>query len=177
MVIHSDSVVRIVKEETSRHPNDIPQAVIATERRIRQLPEFNAIVSELITSAVRDLIYDERHTANVRIKNGSGYYAERPASNGTGSPAVNAAYESVLTYYIAGRQLGELLGEELAGIAEGERGKAAGHTFNAELLDYLGPRVAAGRKVRDVFTDRQLRKQFNRIYARVMPSAARRTTE
>jgi hypothetical protein len=173
--VQSESILEIVKAAAEHHPGDIPSAVDEAEMAIRDLPDFEALISALLRSAIQELVYDARHALNTRIKRDAGYYGGPAKVNGT-SDGVQKVYESVYRYCIGSTTLGELKGEDIPEIVEGEKAKAQGHQFNAELLEWLEAQGVKGEKrVREVVPEKKLRKNFDRIYEAVMSSAARVT--
>lgn len=171
---YPESFLDIIETTVKEYPSDIDRATEEAEKKIRALPEFAGFVDALVRSAVRELVYDQRHIVNVRTKKQAGYYGGQTKLNRSAN-GVLAAYESVYQYHIAGTVLGEILGEDLSDIAANERAIASGHTFNADLCEWLAGLVPEGKKVHQAITEKKLRKEFNRIYERVHGSAARVT--
>lgn len=158
------SVLNIAKIAADRFPNDIPQAVEEAEQAIRDLPEFDSLVSQLIHSAIQGLVYECRHRSNVELKKQAGLYGGPPKVNPTGSEAVARVYKSCYDYCIASTTLGELRGKDLSKIRDNELEVANGHLFNVALLEWLESRGVKGEKrVRDVVPEKVLRSNFERI--------------
>lgn len=158
-----DSVINAATAAAEAYPDDVAAAASAAEYDIRGLAEFPALVASLVSAAVRELVYDARHAANVRTRKQAGRYGTPAKVVPGGSPAVERVYESVYDYYIGGTTLGALKGEDLQGIAEREQGLAEGHLFNASLCGRLATRVPVGRRVRDVVPEQELRKMFKKL--------------
>lgn len=156
-----DEVVSIVTRATERHGENIDKAAEESEVKIRALPEFKQIQEQLVTAAVRELVYDHRHRSNVEMKRETGHYDTQRAFQ-VGS-ATAAAYQSVYDYYISGMQLGSVLGSQLADISASEFAKANGHAFNAQLCLSLKRVVPDDKRVRDCVSEPKLRAMFTKI--------------
>lgn len=168
-----NSVVNAVETATEKHPNDIPAAVEMAVIKIKQLPEYNDLVDRLVTNAVRDMIYDVRHVANVRMKRQTGYYGKPAKVKPGDTPTVNLVYESVYNYHIAGTTLGELKGADLPALRESEHAIAEGHRFNSELLAWLvDQKIPEDKKVCEAVPAKRLKLHFDRIYRKVKETAA-----
>jgi hypothetical protein len=154
-------VIAIVEKATERHSADIDAAVKDAETKIRRLDIFPEIESMLISAAVRELIHHRRHNANTQTKRDAGQY-DTQRSFEIGS-ATTEAYRSVYDYYIAGIQLGSVLGSQLTDIAASEQAKADGHTFNAELCAALKRLVPNDKAVRDCVSEKKLRAMFKKL--------------
>ena len=157
-----ETILEIVRKEAEAHPDDINAALQSAERRIRKLSEFEDLVNQLVSSAIRHLIHDAREAENRKQRRAAG-----------GPPIVNVGncddvlavceQKAWMDYFIAGRTLGSITGEELPGIAESERQKASGHSWNAALCKDIAKRVPAERQVREVLTEKQLANAVERI--------------
>jgi hypothetical protein len=159
-----ETVHDIINEVVTQFPNDIPGAIKAAEQRLRALPEFDDLVATLITSAVQDLIYQRRGAVNVRLRCAAGEFDTKPRTRLQDSPDTLIVWDNVYGYYIAGRTLGEVRGEDLEAIEEGERNVSKGHEFNAELCRWLRQQGVAGeQRVKDVVSEKKLRTAFRRI--------------
>ena len=156
-----ESVEHAIASAVAKYPNDIDKARKHAEAAIRKLPEFKSLVDQFISKAIQEMVYDCRHTENVRTKRQAGYYGQR-AKLKVGE-SVRRAYQSTYDYYIAGRTLGEIKGAELADIASSESEKANGHRFNSMLCTTLKSMVPADKRVKDVMPEKKLRTIFQRV--------------
>jgi hypothetical protein len=156
-------VTEIIDRVSGEHPDDIPAAVEAAEREIRELPDYDDVVGALLRSAVREAVYDARHKVNVAVKRRAGYYGQ-PSTPREGE-RLRSVYDNVFAYHIAGTTLGELRGIDLGTVAEQERAISAGHLFNAELLEWCASHGVTGeRRVREVISEDLLRRAFRRLW-------------
>lgn len=162
---YPESVLEAVHDAASEHGDDLGQAVECAVAKVRALPEFGGLVDQFVKTAVQELLYRDRHQTNVAIRRQGGAYGAAAKVSPAGSAAVRRVFQSYFDYCVGGKQLGAVLGEELAGLADGERERAAGHQFNARLLDRLQAVVPEGKRVRDVLTDRKLGNLFKEIEA------------
>lgn len=153
---YPESVLKLAAEMAEKYANDINQATAEAERAVRNMPEFGELVAVLVRSAVRGLIYQARHTANVRLRQEAGGYGAAAKVNLAGSEAVGRACESWLVYCIGGTTLGMLKGADLKATAESERSIASGHLFNARLCEALAQIVPDDKQVIEVLTEKRL---------------------
>jgi len=155
------------------HGGDIEAAVNQAEQEIRAMPEFDDLISSLIQDAIRGLVYNARHAANVQMKRDVGYYARVgiPKVVPAESEAVGRAFRSVYDYFIGGTQLGLLCGKDLRKIAEMERSVSDGHLFNARLCETLAARVPTSKPVREVISEGELQSIFAQVRKEVGKAA------
>ena len=158
MTSEPDEVQKIAAEEAQRHPNDIEVAVSASVTRVRRLPMFEELVDHMIRLAVRGIVTDCRHHANVTLRRKAGEYGG-PAKVKAGR-AVDAVAADYYAYFIAGRTLGNILGKELAEIGEAEAKRAEGYQFNALLCERLASLVPEGKTVKQAVKPGRLRAMF-----------------
>jgi len=155
--------LQIVRVAVEKHPENIEDAIKQAEHDIRKLPSFAKLVSDLVRSAIGDLVYDARHQITTSIKQAACEYGG-PAKVVVGaSKSVNTAALSVYLFCIAGTTLGNLRGEQLAGIIESERAIRDGHDFNVRLCERLLTLVPKKKRVRDVVSEKKLRGIFQQI--------------
>jgi len=152
---------KLVKQSVTKYPDDIDKCVDWTVARFKKLDEYAEYTESLIADAIRRQIHDERHGINVSMRLNRGDYGE-PAKVVPGE-ATARVMRSVYSYMIAGRSLGSILGEELAGIASDEAARADGHMFNATLCQKLNPLVAKGKSVRQCVPEQKLQKIFQAV--------------
>jgi hypothetical protein len=160
---YPESVLEAVHEAASEHGDDLEQAVECAVGKVRALPDFNGLVDQFVKTAVQELLYRDRHQTNVAIRRQGGQYGVAAKVSPAGSAAVRRVFQSYFDYCVGGKQLGQVLGEELAGLAAGERERAAGHQFNARLLERLQAVVPEGKRVRDVVSNRKLGSLFKEV--------------
>ena len=156
-----DDLNRIAAEEANRHPDSIEDAVGSAVNRLHRLKGFDAMVGGLVNSAVRSIICDVRHAANVVMRQASGGYTN-PAKVRAGE-AVNRVAADYFTYFINGRTLGSITGEELPDIGASESQRASGHEFNARLCAELGPLVTKTKTVRECVKPAKLDRIFKAL--------------
>ena len=158
-----ESVIDIVQQMTDRYPSNIEKGVTMSLRRIKKLPEYEAICEELITEAVRGRLHDARHKNNEGIRR-EAYGDVRPKVLVGRDSDVNALeLRSYFNYAIAGKALGDLTREELQTTAETEARIASGHLFNVRLCNALEPRVSKGKTVRQSIKETELQQVFQAV--------------
>jgi hypothetical protein len=163
-----ENVINIVRQAVADHPKP-EDAQQAAEQKIRRLPHFRDLLQELVKTAVLDLVHRERSAVNRSLRTQAGQFGQ-PAKVVVGaSQAVCRAYQSYYNYFVGGSMLGMIKGEHLLGLAEQERALAAGHIFNARLLEELGAIVPAGREVQQVVSERRLKNMFERLKQETQP--------
>jgi hypothetical protein len=164
-VDYPESVLEAVHDAAAEHKDDIDKAAECAVAKVRKLKEFPTLVDQFVKTAVQELLYRDRHQTNVAIRRQGGAYGAAAKVSPAGSAAVRRVFQSYFDYCVGGKQLGAVLGEELEGLAAGERERAAGHAFNARLLERLQAVVPEGKRVRDVLTDKRLGRLFREVEA------------
>jgi hypothetical protein len=163
-----ESVRKIADDAARDHLLDIEAAVAQVERNVRELPNFDQIVTNLLKVAIHDLVYDARHKFNVQMKRDTGRYGGPPTVRVGESDGVGRAFASVYDYCIAGTVLGDIIGSRIDELAEHEDNLANGHKFNAAVLRWLKSKGVKGdKRVREVVSEGQLRNAFDRIQKEV----------
>jgi hypothetical protein len=171
--IYPDSFQEIVALAVDRHGDDIDKAVEAAEYGIRNLDDFDEWIDKLVTSAVRGLVNDKRHSLNTATRKANGEYGG-PAKVGVGSAVNDAAKRSFLaSYFIGGRTLGSITGKELPLISGGERERAHGCMLNAALCDALAKVCKDDKRVDQCFTDVKAREIFDSLQKKQLKVAGR----
>jgi len=156
-----EQLVKIATAEAAKHTDDIDKAIDATLARARRSKWFSALADELVRRAVRKIVQDCRHRANIQMRRENGSYGG-PAKVTAGA-ATAAVARSVYLYMIGGRSLGNVLGEDLAGIGESEAAKAEGHLFNTKLCQALSPLVKDKKTVSQCVPEAKLKKIFEKL--------------
>ena len=149
-------VYDIVDQAVDANKGDIDGAVKSAERSIRKLECFEAIVSELVSNAIRELIHRNRHEKNVIARKASGHYGQQAKVVVGKSEKVSKAAEIGYDYFIAGMTLGFMLGSQLPAAAAAERAKKEGSARNERLLMLLIPIVPAEKRVQEAVSKRKL---------------------
>ncbi len=158
-----ESVLELVQRNVEKFPDDIPAAVSATEKGIRKLPEYKTLEELFLYNYAQNLVYTARHRICTQMKRNVNHYG-KPAKVGL-TEEVEKVYRSIYLYFIGGTILGEIKGNDIPNLAANERAIAAGHTFHAELLEWLGDQGVVGdKRVKDVVPERKLKLNFDRIY-------------
>ena len=157
-------VIEAVDAAIAAHAGGVAEAVEAAVAAVRALPDYRSFVNGLVHNAVMSLVHDRRHQANTKIKREMGFYGGPPKVETATSAGVAAAAESVYQYRVAGRVLGDLLGGELAPLADAEEGRGRGCLVNAAVLRWCAAqRVPEGEAVRDHVSERRLAAAFRRL--------------
>lgn len=151
-------VTAICKLMAKKYGNDIDKAVASAEKAIRELPDFDDFVHLLITLAIRELISDARHHENLRTRKVTGADVERctPKTTVGTSRSVIKASQSIYEYNIGGKLLGWMTGEEVNAAMQTQLSISNGHRVNYVMLSLIDGKVPAGKKVKDVFSQKQL---------------------
>ncbi len=159
------SVIRVIEEVVQKYPSDIDTGVKVAVRSIRGLSVFGDFEKDLIQDAVRGMIHDVRSRMNHQARKEAGVYGQ-PAKVVSGlSQEVNAIAEKLYrgdSYYMAGKCLSDIRGEEFDDIIESESKTIGGHEFNIRLATALKKVVPNGKSVRNTLSDTRLRKIFDR---------------
>jgi hypothetical protein len=154
------AVITAAEKAADKHGDDIRKAVATALVAIRKMPDYAEFSDALVRSAVQEFVYDARHRANIATRAAGGEYGGPSKVAAGSSAAVSRAAASVYAYFIGGRTLGSIKGEELEAIAESEQAKAEGHGFNATLCETLAPLVPEGKTVKQAIGERKLRGIF-----------------
>ncbi len=169
---YSDRVLAIGRDAARTFGDDIEKATDAALRDIRQLPEYEALVDTLVRDAVREIIYEARHTANVAMKKQAGFYGG-PAKVVVGtSTRMTRIYESVYNMRVAGTMLGMVMGADLQRLADAEYAIGDGHYVNATLLKSLVGIVPVNKAVREAVTQKRLKTLLRKAQEKVQGEAA-----
>jgi hypothetical protein len=172
MVNLPESVIAIVREATSKNPSDVDAATTAAEAKIRELPEFDDLVCQFIRTAIKELIYDERHRTTKAVKYLAGLYGKPAKTPSKDSERVQKAYSSVWSFYIGGTVLGAVLGRELHVLARKEEKIAKGHTLNQRICLNLATLVPLDKRVGQVISDKKLNEIIELETARLRAEAS-----
>ena len=156
-------VRQIVDDAMEKHEFDVDKSTEEAVKLIYELPKdlFDARV--YIYNAVKDLVYDARHRRNVETKKQLGKFGKPPQVNVAGSPAVQAESISLFLLCIAGKELGNIFGNELAGIAASEAAIGDGHHLNSRLCAALAKVVPDDKQVVDSVGVQELVEIFERV--------------
>jgi len=165
VVKFSEDVLEIVGRAVEKYPNDVDRSVKYAEPLIRDLPEFESIMNQLITQAIRELIHNHRHTQNTAMRKETGDCHSKPKVNNA-SETIRKIERDYYNYYIGGKTLGMIRGSELKDIAASEREIAGGHIFNAELCEALQPLVGDSQMVQSAVSKSKLKEIWNRVQRR-----------
>jgi len=163
MKVYPKWMLSIAESAADKHPSDIQKAAEVAERAIRKHPEFEAVVATLVSDAVREMVYEVRHTTNVRLRKEAGEYGG-PAKVVTGdSKAYQEVMESMYSYRIDGRTLGTILGKELGPIAVEKRAVGDGCYLVARLCERLEKIVPADKMVMEAVAEKRLRAMYRKL--------------
>ena len=153
----------VVRVAIQNHPDSIDDCLVEADKNIRQLSCYSEFVEELVTNAIRELVYDERHRINWKIR--AGTYKCTPKVLMGDSEGIAEVHWNEYSFCIAGRSLGSILGSELEDIALTEESQARGHTANATLCRNLMKLVRPNQTVREAVKLPVLKKLFQPIAA------------
>jgi hypothetical protein len=149
-------ILDAVRRAILQHPDDLNAMVECAIREAKETTEYKGYRESLAARAIRGLVYDERHRANVSIRRAAGGYGGPAKVNRAESLSV----QSVYAYSIAGRSLGQLYGRDLPNIIESEASIADGHLFNVRLCKRLKELVGDEQQVQEAVKESRLRRIF-----------------
>lgn len=152
----ADVIDRAVKR------GDIEKAIDWAVGAVKKAEDWPPTEQLLVRSFIQAKIEDSRHHVNVAHRRAAGVYGG-PAKVVPGAEVASVMRGLLDTYFLAGRCLGDIRGEDLGGLADSCSELAAGHQFNAELCRRLAERVPANKAVRQVLTNRQVKAIFESI--------------
>lgn len=140
------------------HPTSVKDAAIALGDALKSIEGYDAWLTDLLRRELLELVYKARHSQNVQLRKAAGDYATTStvATAEASSRAFSLSYLD--TYFIAGRVLGDIRGDELPTLIHHQREAAGGYLLNARLLETLQRRVAGEARVRDRVSDAEVAK-------------------
>jgi hypothetical protein len=148
-------LIDLAREAALSNPESIETAVDAALSAAQELPEFPEFTEALVRRAVRGMVEEARHSANVEMRSRAGGYGG-PAKVVVGE-ATARVMRSLYLYAIGGKTLGQLTGKELAATAESEQARADGHLFNVRLCSRLAEIVPEEKSVEEAVSERKLK--------------------
>ncbi len=165
-----EGLLEIVTKAARQH-TDPAKALDCAEKSARKHSDFASWQAGLIRGALLEMIYDVRHRQNVAVRRSGGEFGT-PAKVDLSSGAVaNALNRSpYLNYFISGRCLGDIAGEDLSVLADREREAADTASFHVKLLLRLSATVPQGKSVRDCYSEAKLK----RLFAELQPKSKRK---
>jgi len=152
---------KLVDTAVSNHPNDIQDATEEVLKKAGRVAWFEKLKDELVRRAIAKLVHDKRHTDNVMKRKEQGVYGGPP--RGTVGRLSGQIAHGVMGYFIAGKTLGLLTGEELLETAASESEKATGHQFNVRLCRKLAQTVKGEKTVGQCFSAKKLAAVFESV--------------
>jgi hypothetical protein len=160
----SERVLEIVAESSAKYADDVTKAIDDAERKVRKLPEFPSLVSNMVRGYIQDLVYDARHATKRQMKKEHGQYGG-PSKVIVGSSKIvnEVSLSSLYQLPMDGTILGLIFGSDLVGIAEREQSKADGHDFNARLCLRLAPLVPKNKRVQEAVTEKVLKTLYDQV--------------
>lgn len=156
-----------IESAVEKHTDNLDAAIKCAARNVRKLEDAEIDVA-LWQRGLAEQVYDCRHNLNTALR-ASTRIAGDPkviaGNSATASRVGRALAEYKYEYFIAGQVLGDLLGEQLIGLAETEEAMADGHAFNSRLLRRLKPMVSDTKTVRQAISARKLKQIFVELQA------------
>ena len=146
-----EAILAEARKAVEKHPESIPDAVECAERHIRQLPEFQEHINNFIRLTVQELVY----RARVQMNNHARHVPRQKVNLGE-SQGIKEAYADLFGYFVAGRTLGSLRGEELEELAVNEQSNGEGYLFRARLLRLLRTVTPDGKTVQQAVDGKKL---------------------
>ncbi len=160
-----EEVYDTVKEAVEANHLDLPAALAQAEEAIRNLDCYGELIDTLVHNAIQDLVYRERHVHNVRVKTAAKAYGTEAKVKTAASATVQRVHDSLFSYYIAGKTLGQLRGEELDTVAASEEARGNGHHFNARVCRRLRGMVRDEQSVKEAVSEKRLRAIWKEVGA------------
>lgn len=158
-------VLDLVDEAVMRHPSDIDKAIEEAMAEAQKLDDYEKLLVSHFRHSIQTLVYAARGRFNQSLKQDAGLYHTRTKINPMDSEGVRKVYKSIFDMHIAGTILGDILGEDIPGLKAHEKAKAAGHTKNFDLLEWIeSQKVPAKKRVRDAIPERKLAASHKRIF-------------
>lgn len=172
MVDFPDNVLELVKAACQKHKCDITKSTTEALRKVQSLPNYHQLIEGLVYNALRQIVYTQREQLNTELRAASkdyGAYAGKPSG---AAESINQLHRNLSDFYdykVGGKDLGDVIGEELIPLAEKLEATAEGHLFTAQILRDLRPLVRDGRSVREAVKPKKLKSIFEGIQV-VMPN-------
>lgn len=160
-----ENVLRAAREAAHDHPNSIDAAVDEWFSRVSTMDHYSDWLEQFVRETGRKLIEDCRHQHNLSMRRAANGFDTKPkvVPGAESAHAARSAVANAYRYYIAGKQLGDVLWEDLERIAESEERRASGHIFNASLCRALWdrrPKSYKGKAIRDAMSEKKLGELF-----------------
>lgn len=172
MVDAPEELMELIKKAVAAHPDDVDDALEALLKTWARCPARKTWAEELEIRALRHMIHDLRHHQMVSMRRQYGAYGgEAKVSLSTGAAARVAEALLLDSYSIRGNTIGNILGDELDDLADAEHEQAEGSLFNERLCRKLKALVPAGKAVREVVSEKKLRKIFSDLGRRAAVEA------
>lgn len=168
-------ILRTIAEQAAReHMDDLNLAKELAEKKCRALPDFAVLAELLMMRGLHELIHEARSKVAREVRragrneDGSQVELPLPKVQRGATSALADAYEQYFSYPVAGRTLGNLLGEELEELAAAEFKKGDGFYFRGRLLQSLVGKVSKGKTVREAVAGKTLERLYRK--AEVAPN-------
>ena len=152
---------KLVDVAVDQNLDSIEDATEAVLKKASRFRWFEVLKDELIRRAIAKLIHDTRHRIDVGLRNELGEYGG--LAKVTPGEASGRIAQGVMAYFIAGKTLGVLTGDELITTADSESKKAIGHQFNVGLCRELAKTVKGEDTVKQKFSPAELMEVFENV--------------
>ena len=178
MIQWPKEILGIFRKASDDNPDDITAAKKAAKRKLERRPDWPDLVERLVDEALLDKIHQMRHRSNCEIKRALNptlsSQADPPTPSTpkatTGPPKVVAGRSRIagkiaqevnyLNYFVDGRTLGSILGEELPELADQERMMGQEHYAKAALYERLSAIVPKKKRVSQAISNGRLGQLF-----------------
>ncbi len=149
-----------VQAAIDANPGDIDQEIADAQRRVRKLRNFRTFVDNLVSYAVKKMVWDLRHQMTRGTKAAAKQWDAAQAKKRPNDPPENLDKIFMGVFVrtkIGGHDLGDILGKDIPALVAAEKMLANGHLLNAELLEWCeGQGVTGDVRVSDVITERKM---------------------
>lgn len=158
---HEKKLRSIVRKHVQQTPHVDACIKAAIEDIRKDKAVFEALLTELVETAIRHIVHDIRGSVRSALK----FSHPRAFDADSLAPVRHVAIRSFLdSMFFGDRALGDYRGDELPAIAASEREQARGHEMNAAFLEAVAKQVGSAL-VRKKMTDEQVAALFDKVHA------------
>lgn len=156
-----EEIRRVAERAVAQHPGDTKAAKNLAIEEAEKLKNYRSLERILAKEAIEHTVDDVRHNSNRTMRNET---SVEPNKVTAASAVVNDVCRSVYNFFVAGKTLGMITGNEIDGIILDESSKARGHIFTVRLMMWLrGQGVCGEKTVREVVSEKFLESSFHRL--------------
>lgn len=161
------SIWDLIKRVCKQYPSDSEKAANEAERRLKRLKDYPIYAEIMARRAIRDLVFDQWHTSNRKIKKDAKEWPGQDPKVVIGkSKAVQRVAAEVWNFHIAGTLLGKIVCNELPDIGDRELKIAGGYSFRGHLCHRLYKMVPKNKRdltVSQAISEKKVHKVFEEL--------------